>query len=65
MKLTEHLTHPGADLRGCEHQIVVTARSPRTMSGFACRETGGHCTPWNCPLGNTPAGRVALQEGNE
>lgn len=61
MKLTEaHFHHPGASLIGCEHQIPVTAQSARTMSGFACGETGGHCTPWDCPL--TEAGREALKE---
>lgn len=49
--------HPGIEMLGCPHQITITARSGRSMNGYACSLSGGHCVKSACPLEKTETGR--------
>lgn len=48
----EYDGHPGFTASWCVERITITARSARTMNGYACSLTGGHCLPGTnmCPL---------------
>lgn len=40
-----HEDHPGHSARLCPLSYKVNAKSFRTMDGYGCAYTGGHCNP--------------------